>query len=149
MIRNTPYGKRIQSKLQREALDGHGGHYGGYQQQLLSGGGGYGPNGAHVQARHVSHGGLHQTQLSDLYGAQSSLYSNGLHQAALATPQVHTSQLHSLGHHSIDPYILQNAGLSQGLGANGAFNSFASGSFGSNLSLNESQYGRPSYHYAM
>ncbi|EJD55254.1 ARM repeat-containing protein [Auricularia subglabra TFB-10046 SS5] len=150
MIRNTPYGKRIQSKLQREAMDTHGGHYGGYQGQLLSGAAGYGANGSHAQARHLSQAGIHHShQLSDLYGAQSSLYSNGLHQAALATPQVHTSQLHSLAHPSIDPYILQNAGLGQGLGANGGFSSFAANSFGSSINIGESQYGRPGYHYAM
>ncbi|GAA5859486.1 hypothetical protein JCM8547_006845 [Rhodosporidiobolus lusitaniae] len=30
MIRNTPYGKRIQSKIQRETNDGRGHHHGGY-----------------------------------------------------------------------------------------------------------------------
>ncbi|KAH7104735.1 ARM repeat-containing protein [Auriculariales sp. MPI-PUGE-AT-0066] len=145
MIRNTPYGKRIQSKLQREAMDAHGSQFSGYP-QILSGG----FPGAHPQARHISHGGLHHSsQLSDLYGGQSPLYSNGLHQAALATPQMHSSTLHSIAPHTIDPYILQSSGLRQATASPGGFNNFAGGNFASmNVGVSDT-YARPGFHYAM
>src|ERR1700722_974315 len=81
LIRNTPYGKRIQNKLQREQMD----HFGG------GGGGGYNNQQALVnmalgnQAMTLHHGGpspgarhipanLHNAQLADVYGTQGGLY---------------------------------------------------------------------------
>jgi len=129
LIRNTPYGKRIQSKLQREQMDAaNSGHYGGgYTAQGIPNigmgslgaahghGHGHGP-----QARHL-HGGQsmhHPTQLGDMYN-QSSLYSlqNGAgltshshSQPGLGQTQMHSQQLHAgLQHHSpIEGYVLQN-----------------------------------------
>ncbi|KDQ17686.1 hypothetical protein BOTBODRAFT_105309 [Botryobasidium botryosum FD-172 SS1] len=142
LIRNTPYGKRIQSKLQREQIEAAsaGGHYSsGYQQQQAhsaalmnlalqqqqqqsSGLGGM----AGTQARHhIPQQSLHHaSQLSDPYNARSSLYSlaqNGgqaqLHQA---------QQLHNL-QHSLDH------GLAHGYG--GASHHMLQGNPGSQSSL--------------
>ena len=104
LIRNTPYGKRIQNKLQREHNDTYGG--GGYhhnQQALVNmsignQGMGMGPG----PARHMSH--LQAGALADAYTAQNGLYAlqggPGLHAAA---------PLHGLQSHSIDSYVMQGA----------------------------------------
>ena len=122
-------------------MDTHGGQYSGYP-QILSGGFPGQP------ARHLAHGGMHPSSgLSDLYGSQSPLYSNGLHQAALATPQMHSSALHALPH-TIDPYIMQsNGGLRQGAASTASFNGFAGNGFASTMGVGDTQYQR--YHYAM
>lgn len=91
MIRNTPYGKRIQSKLQREHMEHHHG-YGnpagnGYNQQAallnlalgtgnMGGMGGMaspGPNPNHAHShRHLGNPSLHHVNaLSDAYGSRS------------------------------------------------------------------------------
>lgn len=122
LIRNTPYGKRIQNKLQREQMD----HFGGYhnQQALVNialgsqgMGIGHGPHGA---GRHMPQG-LHQANpLADVYGAQNGIYSlqggPGL-QGQGTFGQTHlTPQLHNLQPQSIDGYVLQgNSSHNQGL----------------------------------
>ncbi|KAF7306452.1 RNA-binding protein [Mycena indigotica] len=100
LIRNTPYGKRIQNKLQREQME----HYnnGGYQQhpQTLAL-----PLSQGMPQRHMSSP-LHANGLGDMYG-QGGLY-----------PQSSFGQSH-LGHHglqqSIDGYVLQGNSSHLGL----------------------------------
>ncbi|KAI5115762.1 hypothetical protein M0805_001204 [Coniferiporia weirii] len=141
LIRNTPYGKRIQSKLQREQMEmanANGiNHYGGHynQQQAMmnlalanqSLGGQAHPGIA--QRGHVT-GSLHpSSQLGDMYGARTSVYGlgqNGTSPVTLHSQQQlhlqHQQPLHSLQPQSIDGYVLQGgAGHSHGLssGANG------------------------------
>ncbi|KAI0035236.1 armadillo-type protein [Vararia minispora EC-137] len=97
LIRNTPYGKRIQNKLQREQMD----HFGGYHSQQ-----------ALVNMTLANHGmGVARNPLADVYAA--SAYS--------------TSAMPIVQHipHAIDGYVLQghsshNAAQVQG-GAYGAF----------------------------
>ena len=107
LIRNTPYGKRIQNKLQREHNDAYGGG-GGYhhnQQALVNmalgghgmGGLGHGPASA---GRHISH--LQAGALADAYTAQNGLYPGALQGAA--APGLHGA-LHGL--QSIDSYVMQ------------------------------------------
>ncbi|KAK7029688.1 hypothetical protein VNI00_014386 [Paramarasmius palmivorus] len=109
LIRNTPYGKRIQNKLQREHLDQFGGYHN--QQALvnmaLTNQGLTGvPQGA---GRH-----LHQGNPIDVYSAQNGLYS--LQSSQGSYPSALTSQLHGLGPQSIDTYVLQgNSTHNQGL----------------------------------
>jgi hypothetical protein len=83
---------------------------------------------------------------ADLYGS----YSNGLSALAAQTPQMHSAQLHPGLAHNIDPYILQNAGLGQGLGSNhaAAFSTFNSGSFGPSVPITDTQY-RQGFHYGI
>jgi hypothetical protein len=97
LIRNTPYGKRIQNKLQREQMDHYGGGVGagagGYGQHMAlnTQALGMGPGGA----RHVSPQALHPAaSLADVYGAQNGLY--GLQGAGLQG-------------HAVDAYVLQGA----------------------------------------
>lgn len=117
LIRNTPYGKRIQNKLQREQID----HYGGYHNQALVNMAmtNQGLNTiAHGASRHISHQG---NPLADMYG-QNGLYS-----------QANFGQSHHIQPQSIDGFVLQGNGnhsqglssLSQGAGFSGAsFNHF-------------------------
>ncbi|KAL0576379.1 hypothetical protein V5O48_005600 [Marasmius crinis-equi] len=105
LIRNTPYGKRIQNKLQREHLDGFGGYHN--QQALVNmalSNQGLGGSGRHLPANSIG----------DLYGGQSNLYSlQGSAAGSYGTPL--TSQLHSLQPQSIDSYVLAgNSTHSQG-----------------------------------
>ncbi|THH20986.1 hypothetical protein EW146_g472 [Bondarzewia mesenterica] len=103
LIRNTPYGKRIQNKLQREQMD----HYGGYHNQqvlvnmtLGNQGMGLAPHsaGRHIQAN----------PLADVYNNPNGLYPmpGGQSQGALGQSGLH-APLHGLQPHSIDGYVLQ------------------------------------------
>ena len=107
LIRNTPYGKRIQNKLQREHNDVYGGGAGGgsyhhNQQALVNmslGNHGMGAmNHGPASGRHISH--LQAGALADAYTGQNGLYplqgGHGLH-----TP------LHGL--QSIDSYVMQGS----------------------------------------
>ena len=88
LIRNTPYGKRIQNKLQREQVDSYGGGYHGAMRAQ-----GLNPQLAHQSA-------LHHTPHLEHYGSQNGLYAqNGA--------GLHAQGLHSLQGHSIDSYVLQ------------------------------------------
>ncbi|KAH9947956.1 ARM repeat-containing protein [Amylocystis lapponica] len=113
LIRNTPYGKRIQNKLQREHLDGYGG--GGYHQsqQLVNmlGNQGMGMAPSHTNGRHMSHQ-LHQAAaLADAYSAPNGVYSlqggPGLQQASLSQ-SIHGPPL-GMQPHSIDGYVMQGS----------------------------------------
>lgn len=123
LIRNTPYGKRIQNKLQREQMD----HFGGYHTQqalvnmaLTNQGLGSTPTGGrHVPQTH------HTNTLTDVYG-QGSLY--GLPQQTSFGQSHLSSQLHNLQPQSIDGYVLQgNSGhnslsATHGSAYSGSFN---------------------------
>jgi len=97
LIRNTPYGKRIQNKLQREQLDNFGsnsGHF-GHQAALLNMG--LGSQGVGLPGR-----GLPQSHsLADVYNSQGGIYS------LPSTQSLHSQSLHNLPS-SIDGYVLQN-----------------------------------------
>ncbi|GJJ13948.1 hypothetical protein Clacol_008205 [Clathrus columnatus] len=175
LIRNTPYGKRIQSKLQREQLDVvPSGHYGnGYpnqHQSLASLGVGLGSH-PHSQIRHVHGQSLHHpqsNQLGDIYNP-STLYSlqnsAGLHAQSMnhGQNQLHTQQLHSALHHSpIEGYVLQNSAVHSGMSSNHAtggfptnspFSSLAGvGTFSNNISLGGAltdPYQRTNFPYGM
>ncbi|KAF9535778.1 armadillo-type protein [Crepidotus variabilis] len=92
LIRNTPYGKRIQNKLQREQMD----HFNGFNNQQALGLGG--------------------NPLPDVYATSNGLYSMP-GQAAFGQSHL-ASGMHALQPQSIDGYVLQgnsshNAGLQQ------------------------------------
>ncbi|KAI0963018.1 hypothetical protein AcW1_000224 [Taiwanofungus camphoratus] len=117
LIRNTPYGKRIQNKLQREHMDGYGGSYHHNPQLMTLGnqGIGMGPAG-----RHMSHQ-MHQASaLAEAYTAPNGLYSlQGSHglqaQGSLGQSHLHGAPLHSMQPHSIDSYVMQGSSHSPGL----------------------------------
>jgi len=101
LIRNTPYGKRIQSKLQREQMEGMGGQFGAYhhpaaQQALVNLAMANGIN-PQMQQAPQSHGlgqrGLHHAaSMSELYNGPSPMgYQLG--QPGLQ-PQRQQQQLH-------------------------------------------------------
>ena len=109
LIRNTPYGKRIQNKLQREQLDGHtGGAY--YGQQSV----------ANLTLRNPSigvsaspHSAMHSGALADGYNGSpyslqsQSILGQGLHSGA---------SLHGMQGHSIEGYVLQSGSSHSGAG---------------------------------
>ncbi|CDO70932.1 hypothetical protein BN946_scf184829.g40 [Trametes cinnabarina] len=103
LIRNTPYGKRIQNKLQREHNDAYGGYH--HNQQTLvnmslgNQGMGMG-HGAHGGGRHMSH--MQAGALADPYTAQNGLY------ALQGGPGMH-APLHGLQSHAIDSYVMQGS----------------------------------------
>ncbi|KAG5654281.1 hypothetical protein H0H81_005130 [Sphagnurus paluster] len=152
LIRNTPYGKRIQNKLQREQMD----HYGGYHGQpampssiATLGLGNQSMVGPHngAGARHIP-ASLHQSNpLADVYGAQNGLYNMPQTQASFNQIHLGGSQLHGLQPQSIDGYVLQGnsshnqGGLSSSYSHGGAFSgaSFPSASpfAGAGISLND------------
>lgn len=139
LIRNTPYGKRIQNKLQREHLDGFGG-YNGQQQALVNMAlGNQGLNsGRHIQGNPIA----------DVYGGQNSLYSlQGA--GSYGTP---LSQLHNLQPQSIDSYVLQgNSSHNQngfsGAGSFGGVNHFGGAAVHS--ALGGDPYQRSAFGYGM
>jgi hypothetical protein len=119
LIRNTPYGKRIQNKLQREQMD----HFGGFSNQqalvnmALSNQGLAAHSGRHVPQ------GISGNPLADIYSS-SGLYTvpgqGNFGQSHL------NNQVHSLQTQSIDGYVLQgssshNQGLPQQTSLTGSF----------------------------
>jgi len=114
LIRNTPYGKRIQNKLQREQMDHFGGGYAGQHglvNMALT-------NQALGSARLPQ--AIPGSPLTDLYASQpGGLYSMPPQNQA-SYGQSHLSSLHGLQTQSIDPYVLQNgSGHGQGLSPGG------------------------------
>ncbi|QRV90356.1 Pumilio-family RNA binding repeat [Ceratobasidium sp. AG-Ba] len=71
LIRNTPYGKRIQSKLQREQIENHHQQYGGHNfnqsHNALVGLAAMNGNGMNMGNRHVSQPSIHHSPLGDAY----------------------------------------------------------------------------------
>jgi hypothetical protein len=128
LIRNTPYGKRIQNKLQREQMDHFGGGSFNNQQALvnmaLSNQGmglHHGPAGAgarHIpQAIHQNQ--IHQNQMVEVYAAQSGLYPAGgpglQNQGSFNQGHI-PPQLHNMQPQPIDGYVLQgNSSHNQGI----------------------------------
>jgi hypothetical protein len=112
LIRNTPYGKRIQNKLQREQMD----HFNGFpNQQALVNMGINNPSlgTPHGVTRHLPPA-IPANPLTDVYGASNGLYSipgqGNFGQGHL------NAQLHSLQPQSIDGYVLQgNSSHNQGM----------------------------------
>lgn len=117
LIRNTPYGKRIQNKLQREHLDHFGGGY--HNQQMvnhtLSNQGMGLPHGG--GSRHMSQP-MHQSNpLADVYATTNGVYPIQ-NQASFGQAHMAASQLHALQSQSIDGYVLQNnSSHNQGMSA--------------------------------
>uniref|UniRef100_A0A8H7Y5R9 PUM-HD domain-containing protein n=1 Tax=Psilocybe cubensis TaxID=181762 RepID=A0A8H7Y5R9_PSICU len=110
LIRNTPYGKRIQNKLQREQMD----HFGGFPNQqalvniALSNQGMGGLANRHIPQGHSAN------PLADVYASSNGLYSmpaqGNFAQSHLSAP------MHNLQPPSIDGYVLQgNSSHNQGL----------------------------------
>ncbi|KAJ8580278.1 ARM repeat-containing protein [Rhizopogon salebrosus TDB-379] len=96
LIRNTPYGKRIQNKLQREQAGAEGFGYHAPQGMVPMGN----PGARHIpQAMHPAAG------MADIYGAQGGLYGiqgQGSYAHSHLAPQHHGLQARS-----IDGYVLQ------------------------------------------
>ncbi|KAG6369122.1 armadillo-type protein [Boletus reticuloceps] len=103
LIRNTPYGKHIQNKLQREQVDNYNGGYHGRQMINMN---------LNSQALGLAHGpaaGRHLLQsihpngpIADIYASQASLYGmqgQGSYGLSHLAPQLQCS---------IDGYVLQN-----------------------------------------
>ncbi|KAJ7596798.1 ARM repeat-containing protein [Mycena floridula] len=141
LIRNTPYGKRIQNKLQREQMD----HFGGYHNQALVNmamtNQGMGLN--HGGSRHIAQA----APLADVYSSQNGLYSS----------QGSFGQAHMGSHlqpQSIDGFVLQgNSSHSQALSPPHSHNSgFSNGSFTNHFggaSLLNDPYQRSAFGYGM
>ncbi|KAF8641150.1 hypothetical protein AX17_000788 [Amanita inopinata Kibby_2008] len=109
LIRNTPYGKRIQNKLQREHMD----HYGSYHNQHpLMSLGNQGLNVTHGAGRHMSQAIPQHNPLTDIYG--NGLYPIPQSQTSFGQAQL-GSGLPGLQPQSIDGYVLQGNSSHQGL----------------------------------
>ncbi|KIK70359.1 hypothetical protein GYMLUDRAFT_89399 [Collybiopsis luxurians FD-317 M1] len=108
LIRNTPYGKRIQNKLQREQMDQFGGYHS--QQALVN----MALSNQGISLPQSSARLLQGNPLADVYGAQNGLYS--LQSQATYGQAPLASQIHTLQPQSIDGYVLQGgSGHSQGI----------------------------------
>jgi len=173
LIRNTPYGKRIQSKLQREQMEmshtngisqyGNGGGFNHHSQQhqlMGMGMAGQGLSTGHhaTMGRHVSQPNLRQAnQLGDLYDPRTTMYALQQQNGARMPQQalhMHGQQMHPQG---IDSYVLQQ-GSGMGAAANGfgTVGGFASGmpvaNFGASMPLTgtiNDPYQQHSYGYGM
>jgi len=113
LIRNTPYGKRIQNKLQREHVD----HFGTYHNQHALANlplGNQGLNVPHGSGRHISQPLPQLNPLADIYG--NGVFAMPQNQASFGQPLV-GSGLHGLQPQSIDGYVLQSNSPHQGLSA--------------------------------
>lgn len=105
LIRNTPYGKRIQSKLQREQMESHHQQYGGHSfnqsHATLVNMAAMNGNGMGMGNRHVSQPSVHHSPLADAYN-RPTLYNMpqqmhpGLQQSMdhYGTPHMMSSNLH-------------------------------------------------------
>ncbi|KAF8167867.1 pumilio-family RNA binding protein [Crassisporium funariophilum] len=150
LIRNTPYGKRIQNKLQREQMDPFGGF--SNQQALVNMALNNQAMGTpHAANRHLPQG-LSANPLADVYGSSNGLYA--MPQANFGQSHLN-SQMHSLQPQSIDGYVLQGNSshnqLPQPHSHAGSFNTTAfTNPFGGALtgSLND-PYQRSAFGYGM
>jgi hypothetical protein len=122
LIRNTPYGKRIQNKLQREHAD----HFGSYQHPLANMQlGNQGLNVPHSTGRHMAQALPQLNPLADIYG--NGVFAMPQSQAPFGQAHV-GSGLHGLQPQSIDGYVLQSTSPHQGLSATHG-NAYSRGSF--------------------
>ncbi|KAG6918676.1 hypothetical protein DXG01_012494 [Tephrocybe rancida] len=156
LIRNTPYGKRIQNKLQREQLD----PYGGYHAQPTLNGLGLGNQGMGAPHGHHGGGGRHaghqSNPLGDVYGGQNGLYPMQQSPASF-NQHLGGSQLHGLQPQSIDGYVLQGNsshnqnGLSSSHSHGGGFSgsSFATPFAGNGISASLADPYQRNYGYGM
>lgn len=115
LIRNTPYGKRIQNKLQREQMDHFTGGNNGYRGALnpISLGGRIAST--HGGSPHV----VQAHQLTDIYGGQNSLFPIPQGQASFGPNHLTTARLHGLPAQAIDGYVLQgNSAHNQSISTN-------------------------------
>lgn len=152
LIRNTPYGKRIQSKLQREQMEmaSAGNHYGGYNQQqqqqqallnaatLANQGLGLPGQNMHgiTQARHIQQP-MHANPLANVYNARTTQPMYGMAQGSVgmhAQQALHPGMgLHgqqhsySLAPHGIDGYLHQGNGHAHGMGSASTYDAFGNG----------------------
>lgn len=128
LIRNTPYGKRIQNKLQREQMDHFAGGFHNQQALANMGLGSQGMGTPHTPGRHLPQG--LPNPLVDVYGTVNGLYP--LPQTQATFGQLHpAAQMHNMQPQSIDGYVLQgnsshNQGLTQSHGNGFSGVSFAS-----------------------
>jgi len=107
LIRNTPYGKRIQNKLQREQMDHYNNGYHNQQAMVNMAITNQGLSTPHTTARHLPQT-LHGTNpLTDVYGSQNGLYPIQQTPATAFGQAPLSSQLHGLQPQSIDGYVLQ------------------------------------------
>ncbi|QRV73903.1 Pumilio-family RNA binding repeat [Ceratobasidium sp. AG-Ba] len=105
LIQNTPYGKRIQSKLQREQMESHHQQYGSHnfnQHPGIANIAGMNGNGMGMGNRHVSQPSIHHSPLADAYN-RPNLYTMpqqmhpGVQQQLMehySTPHMMPSNLH-------------------------------------------------------
>jgi hypothetical protein len=168
LIRNTPYGKRIQNKLQREQMDHFGGGgSGGYTNQhpmvnmalssqpMALHHGAPSPGARHIPAAQNS-------PMADMYAAQNGLYATGGHGLQSQGSFGHMApQLHGLQPQSIDGYVLQgNSGHNQGIspshshangfsGVSGFNNVGPFGNVGLNAGSLNDPYQRSNFGYSM
>ena len=177
LIRNTPYGKRIQNKLQREQMDhfgsggGGGGGGGGYNNQQALANMAIGNQGMSLHhgapsanPRHIP-AALQSSPMADVYGVQNGLYPAGgpglPSQNSYGQPHM-APQLHNPQPQSIDGYVLQgNSSHNQGIspshshgngfsGVSGFNNVSPFGGVGINAgSLNDPYHQRANYGYGM
>ena len=99
LIRNTPYGKRIQNKLQREQLDGPSGAF--YGQQSVANLTLRNPN-LGMSGHHTP---VHSGHIGDSFGAHANPYS--LQSQGVLGQNLHGS-MHNIQSHSIEGYVLQS-----------------------------------------
>ncbi|KXN87543.1 Pumilio domain-containing protein C6G9.14 [Leucoagaricus sp. SymC.cos] len=105
LIRNTPYGKRIQNKLQREAQNMEYGSFRGHDHLVNMALSNQGMSPVHTPSRHLAQG--LQNNLSDIYASGNGGYN--LAQAQAGFTQAHLgNSIHGLQPQSIDGYVLQN-----------------------------------------
>ncbi|KAF8845489.1 ARM repeat-containing protein [Paxillus ammoniavirescens] len=109
LIRNTPYGKRIQNKLQREQVDNYSGGFHGHQGMINMNLGNQALGLGHPPAagRHLPQNIHPSSPMADIYGSQAGLYGmqgHGSYGHSHLAPQ-----LHGLQARSIDGYVLQNS----------------------------------------
>jgi len=106
LIRNTPYGKRIQNKLQREQATAENFGYHAPQGMMPMGNPGHHGHGHHsAGARHVPQGMHHTSGMTDIYGAQGGVYGiqgQGSYGHSHLGPQMHGLQARSM-----DGYAMQ------------------------------------------
>jgi len=113
LIRNTPYGKRIQNKLQREVQTAEYSAFRGHDQFVNMSLTNQGLSPGHTSRRHLAQG--IPSSLSDMY--LSNFYGPNQSQAGFA--QAHLPPLPE----SIDGYVLQSASNhNQGIGPHNGFN---------------------------
>lgn len=153
LIRNTPYGKRIQNKLQREQADHFGGgsgyhnHMGGMGSHNM----GMSPHGL-GNGRHMSP--MHQSgSLGDVYGGQNGLHSLG-YSSGLGGFQGGAGLHNGLPGHSLEPYLMQGGGQGLSHSPNGfsTMSSFGNGGYGNGglaAGINASPYQRTAFGYGM